>query len=370
MRIEKIVLRLLEMELVREFEISVGKIHKRRIILVEFHSEDNVGYGECTAGEGPFFSYETYDTALIIMQKYLVKRIIGKVFRDPREFRRSLEFVRGHNMAKASMEYAFWDLYAKSLGKPLYKLYGGIRTRIDAGVSIGIKKNIRELIELIETYLDRGYKRIKIKIKPGYDIGVLKEVREVFPRIKLQVDANASYDLSMMNVLRKLDDFDLLMIEQPLHPEDLVGHAILQSRIRTPICLDESITSIHTTKSALRLGSCKIINIKPPRVGGIIEAMKIHDFSKTHQIGLWIGGMLETGVGKTHLLHIATLPGINYPSDISESQRYWREDIIGRPLTLNRDGTINVPDKPGIGVDVVPDLVEKYQKKVWTYRAL
>ena len=368
--IEKIILHLLTMRLVLPFKISVGTTHERKIIIVEIHSNGNVGYGECTAGENPYYSYETYETCLLIMRKYLIRKILGKNFENPYQFRYELEFIRGHKIAKAALEYAIWDLYAKERGIPLYKLYGGVKNRVEVGVSIGIKDDISDLLHLVEGYVERGYKRIKIKIKPGYDVEVIKELRANFPEINLMVDANASYSLEHIKIFEEIDRYGLQMIEQPLHYEDFLDHATLQSRINTPICLDESITSLHAAKIAVKLGSCRIINVKPPRVGGIIESINICRYAGERGIGLWIGGMLETGIGKTHLLHVATLPQINYPSDISESSRYWREDIIDPPLKLNKDGTINVPQKPGIGVRVDEDLIQKYERKRWVFRAL
>lgn len=369
LKIEKIIIRLLKIPLVSTFKISTGTTKIRKIVLIEIHSEDFVGYGECPAGEHPYYSPETAEIESIILRKYFVKKILGKTFENPHQFRKSLEFVRGHKSAKTGLEYAFWDLYGKYLQKPLFELYGGIKKRVEVGVSIGIQESVRHLIEKMEYFLDYGYRRIKIKIAPKWDVNVLKEVRGVFPKIVLMVDANGAYTLGDLETLKELDRFDLLMIEQPLHYEDLVDHSILQTHLRTPICLDESISSIHHAKAAIKLKSCKIINIKPPRVGGILESIKIHDISVRNNIGLWIGGMLETGIGKAHLLHIATLPGINYPSDISDYSRYWKEDITDKPLKLSIGSSITVPQGKGLGVNLVEDKVEKYQKKVWVYRA-
>ncbi len=369
LQIEKIVIRHLTMPLVSTFRISTGTTKTRKIMLIEIHSNDLIGYGECPAGEHPYYSLETVQIEFMIIRDYFIKKILGKKFETPHQFRSFLEFVRGHKTAKSALEYAFWDLYGKSVGRPLFELYGGTKKRIEVGVSIGIQTSTKDLIEKIEHYLNQGYKRIKIKITPGWDINILKEIRETYPKIMLMADSNGAYTLNDLKILMQLDTFNLLMIEQPLHYEDLVDHAALQTYLKTPICLDESIKSIHSAKIAIKLKSCKIINIKPPRVGGIIESIKIHDLSVENNIGLWIGGMLETGIGKTHLLHIASLPGINYPSDISDYTRYWKEDIIDKPLKLDKDSTIPIPQDKGLGVHPDPDLIEKYQNKVWTYKA-
>ncbi|MCR8453885.1 MAG: o-succinylbenzoate synthase [Crenarchaeota archaeon] len=367
--IDQVILRHIRVRLKEEFKTSFGKTFWRDVLIVELHSDDFVGYGEVAADLFPGFSYETSETALLVLKKFLIPRILNKQFSSPRDFRDSLEIIRGHPIAKCSLEYAFWDLYAKVLGEPLYRLYGGAKTRVPVGVSIGIIDKIQYLIELIQKYVEEGYCRIKLKIAPGYDIEVLKAVREVFPEVALQVDANASYDISKnLKTLLDLDKFNLLMIEQPLHYYDLVDHARLRPQLKTPICLDESIGSVHSAEAAIALGSCDIINIKPPRVGGIIESFKIHNLCVKNSIGTWIGGMLETGIGKAHLLHIASLPNITYPSDISASNRYWLEDIIDPPHKLNSsDGTISVPNKPGIGVDVDMDRLLKYQIRYWKF---
>ncbi len=368
--IDRIVLRHIRMRLREEFRTSFGTTTWRDIIIVEMHSENFIGYGESATNSFPGYSYETYETVLLILKKFLIPRVLGKRFNSPHEFRELLEFVRGHPMAKASLEYAFWDLYAKLLGKPLYELYGGTKAKVPVGVSIGIMDKISQLIDVIQYYLDEGYSRIKLKIAPNHDLDVLSKVRDVFPDINLQVDANAAYDLfKHETVLLKLDDFDLTMIEQPLHYFDLVDHAILKSKLRTPLCLDESISSYHIAKAAIKLGSCDIVNIKPPRVGGIRESLNIYRLCVENGIGTWIGGMLETGIGKAHLLHIAALPDIAYPSDISASSRYWKEDIIDPPHKLNPDGTIDVPKRPGIGVDVDLDILLKYQIRSWEFKS-
>lgn len=266
-------------------------------------------------------------------------------------------------MAKAAVEMAIWDLEAKLQKKPLARLLGGTKDRVDSGVSIGIQKSIEKLLKRIDFFLEQGYKRIKLKIKPGWDVNVISRVRKEYPDILLQVDANAAYTLRDINTLLDLDKYGLLMIEQPLDYDDLVDHAELQSKLKTPICLDESIKKPEDAVKAYKLGSCRVINIKPGRVGGHHNSIIIHDFCLFAGIGTWIGGMLETGIGRGHLVALASLPGINYPNDISASSRYYTEDIVEPPWILNHDGTISVPNKPGIGVEVKPDLIEKLTLK-------
>ncbi len=369
MKVSEIKLYLIEKELIRPFTTSFGTTKKRKIVLTRLFFEEGVeAWGECVAGNGPWYSYETYKTCWQIVKNYISKLVLNREIQHPDEVSQLLEVVRGHEMAKYSIEAPFYAAYAEITNKPLYKLLNGNRKKIESGVSIGIKKAIRELIETIEKHLDEGYRRIKIKIKPGWDIEPLKVIRETFSDIKLQVDANASYTLKHLETLKKLDEFNLLMIEQPLHYKDLVEHAKLQKNLITPICLDESITSYHTAVAAIELGSCKIINIKPGRVGGIKESLKIHEVVGKQNLGVWIGGMLETGIGRAYLVALATLPHVNYPNDISASNRYWSEDIVVPEFKLNNDGTINVPEKPGLGVDIDLDAVEKVTKKTLTIR--
>ena len=359
LKVEKVDIFIVPMELKYPFTTSFGTEKKRRVVIVSLESGDLKGWGECTAGEGPWYSYETVDTAVHIAKEFLVPLVLKQEFNNPTEFYQRISVVRGNNMIKAAFEEAFWDLYAKSLGKPLYVLLGGVRTKIFSGVSIGIKGSIDELIRHINMYLNMGYRRIKIKIKPGWDIEVVRQVRRQFPETPLQVDANAAYDISYITLFEELDKYNLLMIEQPFHYEDLVDHAYLQKRIGTPICLDESIHSIHLAKAAIALGSTRVINIKPGRVGGIIQSKEIHDYAKERNIPVWIGGMLESGIGRAHLVALATLPNVRYPNDVSASDRYYHEDIVEPEFKLNKDGTIRVPNGPGIGVEVKEEFIEE-----------
>jgi len=359
MLIEKVELRIINMKLVSPFETSFGRETERKAIIVKMVSEGLEGYGECVAMDGPWYSYETVETAWIILQKFMIPMILGKEISRPSELLKLLGKIRGHNMARAALEEAFWDLYAKSLGKPLSKLLGGVKDKIESGVSIGIQENVQQLLKVIDNYLSEGYKRIKLKIKPSWDIKVLQEVRKHYPDIPLMVDANAAYTIKDAPRLKKLDEFNLLMIEQPLGYDDLVDHANLQNMLKTPICLDESIKTLSDARAAIKLGSCKIINIKVGRVGGLLNAKKIHDLCQANDVPVWCGGMLETGIGRAINVAIASLPNFKLPNDISASKRYYEEDIVEPPFKLNADGTINVPKKPGIGVEVVEERIKR-----------
>lgn len=354
------------MPLKSDFRTSFGTTKLRPAIIVRVEDESgNEGWGEIVAGEGPWYSYETVWTAWHIALDFLVKMIPEDG--DPAKFMENAERVRGHNMAKAGIEMALWDLKARRMGKPLYQMIGGVRNEVRVGVSIGIKKTVDELLKTIASYLDKGYGRIKIKIEPGWDVNVVERVRKEYPDIPLQVDANAAYTFLDAPRLRKLDEYNLLMIEQPFHYNDLLEHADFQAMMKTPICLDESIKSHREALAALRLGSAKIINIKPGRVGGIIESLRIHElWSMRAHRPVWIGGMLETGVGRGHLVALATLPGVSYPSDISASDRYYEEDIVDKPWRLEPGSKLRAPDRPGIGVEVDPDRLEKYTKRAKT----
>lgn len=348
------------------FETSFGKTRIRDTILIhviDYSGEE--GWGEAPVDIGPWYSYETVYTAIHIIKDYIAS-ILAKhrVIRDPWQYYGLVKIVRGHNMAKAGVEFALWDLYSKLQNKPLYKIVGGVKNKVEAGLSIGIIGDLDKLIRYIDKGLEKGYKRIKIKIKPGWDIDPVKKIRKIYGDIPLQVDANAAYTLDDAYIFRELDKYGLLMIEQPLHYDDLYEHSILQREIKTPICLDESIKNVHDAKAGYALGSYKILNIKPARVGGLVETLRIHEFAKKHNIPLWIGGLLETGIGRAFQIAAATLPMIKYPSDISESTRFYEEEIVEPPWTLNKDGTYNVPDKAGIGVDVLYEKIMKHTVKI------
>lgn len=350
MKIERIELSLLKLPYVHFFETSLGREEERTFILVRVLSEGLCGYGEVVAEKTPLYSYETTTTAWHILKDYLIPLTFKKSISDPKEFYNEAKNFRGHPMAKAGLELALWDLRAKKENVPLWKLYEGTKSEIPAGVSVGIQDSIAELLERIQDFLKEGYQRIKVKIKPEWDVDVLRKLRKKFPRILLQADANGAYSIEDKEVLKKLDEFNLLMLEQPFPPYDLWDHSQLQKEMETPLCLDESILSVDTTREALEMGSCRVVNIKVGRVGGIVEARKIHDLCKSKSIPVWCGGMLESGIGRAHNLHLATLPNFKFPNDLSASKRYYAEDLIEPPVEITERGTLKVPNSPGIGV--------------------
>ena len=318
-----------------------------------------VGNGECTAGERPLFSHETIDTAWIIIKEVLAPIVIGRTWAVPSEAGQWFKQIRGHQMARASIENACWDLTARIRNMPLYKLIGGTLKEIPCGVSIGIQDTPEQLLEKIKTEVESDYRRIKIKIKPGWDYDILRLVRQHYPDITLSVDANSAYTLADINLLKSFDEFNLLMIEQPLGYDDIIDHSRLQKRITTAICLDEPITSLDKVRKAIEMKSCMVINLKLGRVGGFSEAIKIHDYCYGHNIPVWCGGMLEAGIGRSHNIAMSTLPGFSLPGDVSASKRYFKEDIIEPPVTVNNEGFINVPQVPGAGYEPKEDYIER-----------
>jgi len=359
MEIERVELALLYLPYVHFFETSLGREEGRTFLIVKVYSGGICGYGEVVASEAPLYSYETTSTAWLVLTNYFIPLLFKKGLSRAEDFFKEAKKFRGHPMARAGLELALWDLQAKKANVPLWRLYGGIHEEIPAGVSLGIENSIRELLDRIGSCWREGYKRIKIKIKPGWDYEVAKEIRKEFPSIPLQVDANGAYSLEDKQGLKMLDEFNLLMLEQPFPPYDLWDHSRLQKLIKTPICLDESILSEDTTRQALEMGSCRVVNIKVGRVGGMVEARKIHDTCRREGIPVWCGGMLESGIGRAHNLHIASLPNFKLPHDLSASKRYYKEDLIDPPIELQTDGTIRVPEGPGIGVNPVPDRISK-----------
>ncbi len=359
MRIRKITLRELGMKLIAPFEISNGVSYERRILLVETDVDGVPGWAECVAGETPQYSPETVETAWHVLRDHLWPLMKGKDFASAADVSAMLDFVRGHNMAKGGLEAAIWDAEAKHKGMPLWKLLGGTREEITSGVSIGIKQSVDELVTAVKKELDAGYQRIKIKIKPGKDLEQVKRLRQDFPKIKLMVDANSAYRLEDWPLLKQLDAFYLMMIEQPLGWEDIYSHAELQKRLSTPICLDESVHTFEQARAAIALGACKIINIKLGRVGGFTGARRIHDLCQQNGMPVWCGGMLESGIGRAHNIALSTLPNFTLPGDVSASRRYWVEDIIEPEVVVSSQGTIPVPTGPGIGFEPRRDRIEK-----------
>ncbi len=360
LHLERMELREIELPLKSPFETSFGCTTRRRILIVRvFDKTGASGYGECVASEGPFYNHETVDTAWLITAKYVGPLLTKAQVETAGEVNAALAPIRGNQMAKGGVEAAIWDLEAKIAARPLWQHLGGVRDEINCGVSIGLQETVETLIDKVAHELDSGYQRIKIKIKPGKDVQLVEVVRARFPDITLSVDANSAYSLNGdLSVVKQFDQYNLLMIEQPLAPGDLVDHAKLQREIKTPICLDESIVSLADARHANELGSCRIINIKLGRVGGHTEVRLIQAYAVKHGIPVWCGGMLETGIGRAHNIALSTLPGFTLPGDVSASARYWDEDIIEPPVTVSRQGTIKVPTTPGIGYEVNEARIE------------
>jgi o-succinylbenzoate synthase len=360
MRIDGITLRELRMQLLSPFQISVARTDVRRILLVEANVNGVTGWGECVAGETPSYSPETTETAWHILRDHLWPMVKGTEFDSAAQLWDMLALVRGHNMAKGALEAAAWDAEAKQKNIPLWKLLGGTRKEIASGVSIGIKESLRDLVETVRKELAAGYQRIKIKIKPGKDLEPVQRLRQEFPRIKLMVDANSVYHLEDWPLLKQLEGFYLMMIEQPLGWDDLYSHVELQKKLDTPICLDECIHTLQQAQAAIDLGACKIINIKLGRVGGYTVARQIHDLCERNNIPVWCGGMLESGIGRAHNIALSTLSNFTLPGDVSASRRYWHQDIIEPEVTVSPQGTIAVPNGPGIGCQPQIDRIEKF----------
>jgi O-succinylbenzoate synthase len=340
------------MPLVRPFETSFGRIDSRECVVLEVTADGITGYGECSADRDPGYSYETVGTALHILKDFLIPSIFDVEIDHAEELQKHMAAVRGHHMAKAGLEMAFWDVLGKAQGKSLCELLGGIHRKVQVGVSVGLQDSPEKLVEMVEGYLLQGYRRVKIKIKPGRDVGDARAVRNQFINLRLQVDANSAYTLETAAALAPLDELDLLLIEQPLAEDDLWDHRQLQEKFNTPICLDESITSPRLARQALEMKSCRVINIKAGRVGGLSRGREIHDLCYSQGIPVWCGGMLETGIGRASNLALASLPGFTLPGDISATDRYYHEDITHEQFVLNADSSIDVPTKPGLGVSI------------------
>ncbi|MDF2630536.1 MAG: menC [Symbiobacteriaceae bacterium] len=369
MRIEAVELHLIDLPLKAPFEASVGVMYSRRMVLVKVLAEGVHGWGEVSALNDPVYSYETPETAWYVLERYLVPAVLGKELRHPSDVRALYHEIRGHNFAKAGLENAVWDAWARSLGQPLSQVLGGAKARIEVGVSIGIQATPADLVRVVDGFAGQGYRRMKVKIKPGRDYGDLLAVRKAFPNLPVMADANSAYSLSHIDLFRRMDELNLMMVEQPLAEDDIIDHAQLQSHIQTPVCLDESVHSPEDARKALALGSCRIINIKVGRVGGLSNAKRIHDLMAEHNLPVWCGGMFESGVGRAHNIHMTTLPGFTLPGDTSASDRYYHEDIVDEPAVLNPDGTLTVPTRPGIGVEVVLAQLRKYTRETSTFKA-
>jgi O-succinylbenzoate synthase len=359
MRIDRLELFLCRLPLVHFFETSFGRSYERSFILARMEGEGHEGWGEAVAEAHPYYSGETTGTVWHIVTEFLAPLVVGREFEHPRDVFPAMKRVRTHNMAKALLEMTAWDLYAQMAGRPLSAELGGTRDRIASGVSIGIQDSLDRLVEKVAKERAAGYQRIKIKIKPGWDIEAVERVRAAFGDIPLMVDANAAYRLEDTAHLARLDPYDLMMIEQPLDYDDVMDHVTLQQALSTPICLDESIHTVRIARDAVRAKACRIINIKPGRVGGHQQSIELHDLCAAHDIPVWHGGMLESGIGRAHNIHLASLPNFRLPGDIAASKRYYEPDLIDPPIDIATDGTITVPTGPGIGVRVLRDRVEK-----------
>lgn len=351
MRIERAEVRQVPLRLKERFVISSGATYERRVVLVTLHGDGLEGWGECVAGADPAFWSETTETAWHVLTDFILPSVVGRDVSDPEDVLSPVRWIRGNRMAKAAVEMAAWDLAARCDGVSLSHKLGGTRSAVAVGVSVGLQASDELLHEKVGSYVAEGYARIKVKIKPGRDAGMLEGLRTRFPELPLMADANSAYTLDDAPLLEKLDDLGLMMIEQPLGYEDLLDHARLQKRLRTPLCLDESIRSAKDVELALELGSCRIVNIKPGRVGGHGAARRIHDLMRSRDLPVWCGGMLESGIGRAHNVALASLPGFTLPGDISASRRYWERDIVSPEFEVE-DGTMAVPEAPGIGVEL------------------
>ena len=361
-RLHGVTLREIRLPLREPFRISSGEVSERRILLLESETDEGLrAWSECVAGEKPNYSPETIDTAWHALREWLVPRLLGEpIAHASRVHTRLDRHVRGHRMAKAALEMGIWALEAERAGLPLARSIGGVRDRIEVGISLGIQSVPDALVERSLDAQRQGYRKIKIKIAPGADIPFVAAVRATLgPHAPIMVDANSAYTLDDAAHLAALDSFDLLMIEQPLDPEDLVRHAALQRKLRTPICLDESITAVSRADDMIALRAGRIVNIKPGRVGGFAAARAIHDLCAMHGLPVWCGGMLESGVGRAYNVALASLPNFRFPGDLSPSARYWTRDIVSPEWTMDPDGTLAVPlHRAGIGVDVDVDRVD------------
>lgn len=363
MRVKKLTLREIYLELLEPFQTSFNITTHRRILLIEADVDGVIGWGEATLGENPFYSYETLETGRHIIRDFIWPELRGRDLNSAAEVWDVLSHIRGHNMAKGGVEAAIWDAEAKQKNMPLAKLLGGTSEEIQCGVSIGIQPSVDALLAKVERELAAGYQRIKIKIKPGRDVEPARALRDRFPRIRLMVDANSAYSLADAPLLKELDAFYLIMIEQPLGWDDIYAHAALQRQLETPICLDECIHDLEHGRAAIETGACSIINIKLGRIGGHTAARRLHDLCQSKSVPVWCGGMLESGIGRAHNIAMSSLPNFSLPGDVSASRRYWDQDIIEPEVEVSRQGTIRVPSAPGIGYTPRLDRIESLTRQ-------
>jgi len=360
MKLESLTLYHIRLPLVTPFTTSFGSIDHKECLLVELHAGGLTGYGESAVEHDPGYNYETTGTAWHILKDFVAPLILGQEIVDATDFQRRIKGIRGHHLAKAGVEMALWDLIGKREGRSLKEMFGGVRDKVEVGVSIGIQASASALVRTAEEYVAQGYNRLKIKIKPGRDVEDASAVRKAFPEIRLQVDANSAYSLETSETLKPLDQLDLLLIEQPLFEDDIWDHRKLQAQLKTPICLDESVVSPRHARYAIEMEACRIINIKPGRVGGLSQGLEIHAMCRAQEMPVWCGGMLETGVGRASNLAIASLPGFTLPGDISASDRYYQRDITNERFTLNPDSTIDVPAGPGLGITIDEEALGQF----------
>ncbi|MDN4524036.1 o-succinylbenzoate synthase [Fictibacillus fluitans] len=361
MNIERVSLTQLQIPLKSRFETSFGGVELKNFLLVSVEGGGKTGFGESVAMPYPIYNEETTETVKYMLKEFLIPIVKNSAIQHPKELLKAFSGIRRNNMAKSAIEGAVWDLYAKQKNISLAQALGGTKTEVEVGVSIGIESSVDELLRKVDQFLTDGYKKIKVKIKPDWDIVPIKAIRDHFgDQVPLMADANSAYTLKDLDILKQLDEFNLMMIEQPLAHDDIVDQAILQSQLVTPVCLDESIHTLEDARKALQLGSCKIINIKIGRVGGLTEAIRIHDYCSEQGIPVWCGGMLEAGVGRAHNLAITSLSNFVIPGDTSPSNRYWSEDIVEPEISFSKPGMITVPSGPGIGYEVMEERVRKY----------
>ncbi len=368
MKIEALTVREIRMPLVHFFETSFGRTTERRILLVTAHAEGTDGWGECVAGERPHYNEESTATAWYVIAEELAPALVGRTIERARDCVTLFARVRGNGMAKAAVESALWHVEALQQQQPLWKLLGGTRREIECGVSIGIQDSVEQLLDKIAIEIAAGYRRIKLKVKPGWDLEVLERVRARWPAILLSCDANSAYTTADFARLREFDRFNLLMIEQPLWNDDIYFHSKLQKQLQTSLCLDEAIHHARDAEAAADLGACRIVNIKQGRVGGLAEAVKVHDVCAARGIPVWCGGMLESGIGRAQNVALSTLPNFKLPGDVSASKRYWKEDVIEPEVEVTSEGLIRVPEAVGMGYTVKTELIERLTVRKQTFR--
>jgi O-succinylbenzoate synthase len=368
MRIDAIEVRRLSLEMVEPFTTSFGTEATKNVIVVFVTSGDLVGVGECGASDAPFYSEETNASVCDILERFIIPATIGRTFSDPWEFTELFRGIRLNEMAKSTVETALWDLFAQEDGKSLASYLGGTKTEIPVGISVGIQSSLDVLVERVAHYRNAGYRRIKIKIKPGYDLEPVRSLREAFPDLDLMVDANSAYRLDDVETLMRLDRYDLMMIEQPLEAGDILNHSELARELSTPICLDESIRNLTNLQQAHRIGACSIVNLKIARVGGLAEALRIEQYCRDWGIGLWCGGLLETGIGRLYNIALTALEGFSLPGDTAPSARYFDRDVLVNPVVFSRPGYLGVPQGVGLGVDVDRDRIEEITVSAKVFR--